>query len=215
MIQNDVMWCKLGITSALLLFCSLSNVNVEEWDCSSSRRHPLEPQTTDLETHMSPKATLYLDIDGVVNFFGSRNYYRKHSELGYLRRSSAAAKGYLYGMNWSNELLHRLDAIEGLEVALLSTWNSRHESLFHALQWSTHRVLGDVEGRYSDSRKFQELMEDQDVNPRPFIWADDTATSLATWLPAETEHLVLTPHEDLGLDHDDIAAIEDFVAGLH
>lgn len=163
---------------------------------------------------MSPKATLYLDIDGVVNFFASRTKYQKHSELGYLCRSSARAEDTAYSMDWSPELLHRLDALEELEVVLLSTWNSRAESLFTALQWRADRVLGDVESRYSDSLKFQELMADQELNPRPFIWADDTATTLATWLPDEPDHLILMPDGLIGLTHTNLEEIEDFVRKL-
>lgn len=163
---------------------------------------------------MSPKATLYLDIDGVVNFFGSRTRHRKTVELGYLRRGSAYAEGYLYTLNWSSELLLKLSRIEGLEIALLSTWNTQSESLFNALQWETDRVLNDVAGFDSDWRKLDEILMDQAENPRPFIWADDTATRLNPELDQSFTRLAIKPDPVVGLTETHLSEIEEFVRKL-
>lgn len=164
---------------------------------------------------MSVKATLYLDIDGVVNFFGSRTQHNKFARLGYLRRGSAPAEGNLYRMDWSAELLKRLSEIDGLEIALLSTWNTNSEALFTALQWSADRVLGDVAGYDSDQRKFEVLKADQAETQLPFIWADDTATFLgAGFTDSMAAHEIIAPMPNIGITATELAVIEDFVNSL-
>lgn len=160
---------------------------------------------------MSFTARLYLDIDGVVNFFGSRNQYRKHSALGYLRRGQIGSEGLTFPFNWSAQLLRELDSVDGLEIVLLSTWNKYSDELFKGLDWRAHRVLGDVEGARSDHYKLDELEIDQSNDPLPFIWADDTATILSPQIDAPSDKLILMPDEKFGLTHDDLAEIKNFV----
>ena len=170
---------------------------------------------------MDPVATLYLDIDGVVNFFGSRTQHRKHSGLSYQRRGAAVAYhpqlgNHPFEMNWSAELLKTLSELEGLEIALLSTWNDSSPALFRTLGWSTDRVLAPVRrpGTLSEENKFDELVKDQELNPRPFIWVDDTATVLASRLELEVARLVITPNDDLGLTRFELDSIVKFVEDL-
>lgn len=160
---------------------------------------------------MSFSARLYLDIDGVVNFFGSRNQYRKHNALGCLRRRLVGAEGFTFPFNWSAQLLNELDSIDGLEVVLLSTWNKYSDELFRGLDWRARRVLGDVEGMWSDHYKLDELETDQSDSPLPFVWADDTATILSPQIDSPSDKLVLMPDEKFGLTHDDLAEIKNFV----
>lgn len=166
-------------------------------------------------------ATLYLDIDGVVNFFGSRTQHRKHSGLSYQRRGAAVAYhphlgNHPFEMNWSAELLKTLSEAEGLEVALLSTWNDSSENLFRTLDWSADRVLPPVRrpGTLSEENKLWELVKDQEENPRPFIWADDTATILAPKLDLEVESLILKPDDSLGMTKDELNSVIEFVESL-
>lgn len=116
-------------------------------------------------------------------------------------------------MNWSAELLKTLSELEGLEVALLSTWNDSSESLFRALDWSADRVLPPVRrpGTLSEVNKFNELLKDQNETPRPFIWADDTATILAPKLNLEVESLIITPDDELGMTKAELDSVVEFV----
>lgn len=163
---------------------------------------------------MNAKATLYLDIDGVVNYMGSRNQHAKRSGLGYLRRSVAIVEGIFFPFNWSGQLLCELDEIDGLEIVLLSTWNSYPITLFETLNWTPDRILSEVECQDTDRAKLEELIEDQKVNPRPFIWADDTATALDVELPDDCDALIIQPDEKIGLTKDDLDAIRSFVCEL-
>lgn len=167
------------------------------------------------------KATLYLDVDGVINFLGSRNQYTKHMDLGYLKKTSVPGHHPTYGygvftMNWSAELLRKLSEVDGLEIALLSSWNDSAESLFRGLDWKTDRVMPSVFGDnpFTEENKFDLLLKEQSHNPKPFIWADDTATLQAVDYDFGIENLILTPDDKFGLTRDDLNSIIEFVENL-
>lgn len=176
---------------------------------------------------------LYLDWDGVVNFFGSRTQYLKHSGLGYVRRGSASPLPYelsfdSYGLkrgpfplNWSAELLRKLAALP-VEIAFLSTWRHSFPALLRATQWELegYRVLDWTDGpRGSEhSGKVPALLADQLAAPRPFIWADDEAHRF--YGPVEraqlssVPQLLLEPQESLGLTKADYLKMVEFLDGL-
>jgi hypothetical protein len=182
-------------------------------------------------TDRSPEKlpVLYLDWDGVVNFFGSRTQHNKRSGLGHLRRGSAvgtilrngAEEPHLYSLNWSAELLRKLAALP-LEVVFLSTWRNRFPDLLRATQWDldSYRILDWKDGPEGQehSGKVPALLLDQVNDPRPFIWADDEAHSFLTddhrALMSSVPHLLLAPDENIGLTGDDYRSMVSFLEGL-
>jgi len=182
-------------------------------------------------TDRSPEKlpVLYLDWDGVVNFFGSRNQYNKRSGFGYVRRGSAQAtimlngteQPYLFSMNWSAELLRKLAALP-LEVVFLSTWRHRFPELLRATQWEldSYRILDWEDGPEGKvhSGKVAALLLDQINDPRPFIWADDEAHDFLTddhrALMSSVPHLLLAPDDNIGLTGDDYRSMVSFLEGL-
>ncbi len=178
---------------------------------------------------------LYLDWDGVINFFGSRSQYRKRSGLSYMRRGSASPRQNTrdrlshdtsffkaYPQNWSAELLRKLAALP-LEVVFLSTWRDSFPELIRATQWNdleNYRILDWTDGPKGSehSGKVPALVADQLANPRPFIWADDEAHSFYTEADRAmlqgTPQLLLAPDENIGLTMDDYLAMVKFLDGL-
>ena len=172
---------------------------------------------------------LYLDWDGVVNFFGSRSQYNKRAGFGYLRRGSAVAmlklngavQPYSFSMNWSAELLRKLTALP-VEVVFLSTWRHQFPELLKATQWDLggYRILDWEDGPEGSEHagKVDALLADQLADPRPFIWADDEAHSFLTEdhlaSLSSVPHLLLSPSEDVGLTGDDYRSMVSFLAEL-
>ena len=172
-----------------------------------------------------PRPVLYLDFNGVIDFFGGRGSYGKRSGLGYARHSSVhsttePSPGW-YSFQWSAELLRKLDALEGLDIIWVSAWRQETALLENAMRWhkpSGFLEWGDPVRDLSDSvEKLNAILADQAENPRPFIWADDEAT---TWydqmrekgtLPALEPHLVIAPDSKTGLTSSDLVAISNFV----
>lgn len=179
----------------------------------------------------SKRPVLYLDWDGVVNFFGSRNQYIKKSGFGYLRRGSAMPRpadrpsgGLSFGpfpLNWSAELLRKLAALP-VDIVFLSTWRHSFSELISATQWDleNYRVLDWTDGPKDSEHagKVTALIADQLADPRPFIWADDEAHSFYSEADraklSGIPQLLLAPSEDLGLTADDYKAILNFLDGL-
>lgn len=177
------------------------------------------------------RPVLYLDWDGVVNFFGSRNQYIKKSGFGYLRRGSAVPRpadrpaGSLsfgpFSLNWSAELLRKLAALP-VDIVFLSTWRHSFSELLKATNWEldSYRVLDWADGPKGSEHagKVPALVADQLADPRPFIWADDEAHSFygdddrakLSGIP----QLLLAPNEDLGLVMADYEAMLDFLSDL-
>lgn len=183
-------------------------------------------------TDLTNKAVLYFDWDGVVNFFGSRSQYRKHSGLGYMRRGSASpleeprggwASPQTVGpfpLNWSAELLRKLEELP-VELVFLSTWRHSFVNLSRATQWNpTVRVLDWTDGPRGavHAGKVEALVADQLANPRPFIWADDEAIQFYTEdkreLLGATPQLLLEPKEEIGLTIEDYEKMVAFLASL-
>lgn len=180
------------------------------------------------------RPVLYLDWDGTVNFFGSRNNYRKRSGFSYMRRGSASplpefdpwggngfAPGGPYAMNWSAELLRKLAALP-VDIVALTAWRHSFSELVRATQWDldSFRVLDWVDGPTGrmHSGKVVALVADQLRDPRPFIWADDEAIAFYTdehkELLSGIPQLLLAPDENLGLTRDDYDSILGFLESL-
>lgn len=187
------------------------------------------------ECNSAPLPALYLDWDGVINFFGSRSQYRKRSGLSYMRRGSASplqnTRDRLsydtsfyraYPQNWSAELLRKIADLR-VEVVFLSTWRDSFPELIRATQWNdlkNFRVLDWEDGPKNSEHagKVPALVADQLAHPRPFIWADDEAHAFygaaERELLKDTPQLLLEPNEDVGLTTDDYLAMVKFLDGL-
>lgn len=178
------------------------------------------------------RPVLYLDWDGVVNFFGSRNQYLKKAGFGYLRRGSAMPRpadrpsGSMsfgpFPLNWSAELLRKLAALP-VDIVFLSTWRHSFSELLKATQWEleNYRILDWTDGPRGSEHagKVPALLADQLADPRPFIWADDEAHSFYTEDDraklAGIPQLLLAPSEALGLTADDYATMLSFLNELN
>lgn len=172
---------------------------------------------------------LYLDWDGVVNFFGSRSKYNRHAGFGSMRRGSVPSPAVngdpstaeILSMNWSADLLRKLAALP-VEIVILSTWRHRFPELLKATSWdlADYRILDWTDGPDGSihAGKIDALLADHLADPRPFIWADDEAHSFLTDahrnLFSTTPHLLLAPDDDLGLTADDLSSMVSFLAGL-
>lgn len=182
----------------------------------------------------SKRPVLYLDWDGTVNFFGSRNKYRKHSGFSYMRRGSASllpefdpwggngfAPGGPYAMNWSAELLRKLAALP-VDIVALTAWRHSFSELIKATQWEleSFRVLDWADGPTGrmHSGKVAALIADQLRDPRPFIWADDEAIAFYTdehkAQLAGIPQLLLAPDENIGLTRADYESMLEFIESL-
>lgn len=183
---------------------------------------------------LTVRPVLYLDWDGVINFYGSRNQYSKRSGFSYMRRGSAydlinhhdpnSFVDYSRGsfpLNWSAELLKKLAALP-VEIVILSTWRHSFVKLVEATQWEleNYRVLDWEDGPKDreHSGKIDALLADQLANPRPFIWADDEAHEFYTdehrALLSHVPQLLLAPDENIGLKLSDYELILRFLEGL-
>lgn len=177
------------------------------------------------------RPVLYMDFDGVVNFVGSRTRHRKEAGLGYLRRNGVwanktpedtwkATHGYgqrYFNLNWSAELVRKLDALDA-DWLWLTSWKADGPEFLDPLlgiesagwmDWDYSAATG-----FNHEMKFPALVADQAANPRPFVWVDDEATVAfdASALPVEVPHLVLTPDDAVGVTATDLEAMSEFVA---
>jgi hypothetical protein len=176
------------------------------------------------------KPVLFMDFDGVLNFFGSRNHYRNHNKFGYLKRGSVnistgdVAGGWgsfssyyhLYTINWSAELVRKLTAVN-VDWVWLTSWNKHTYKLDDLLEitiptstldWDSDSASKD----HTHPAKYVALKDYMKANPRPFIWVDDSATVHFNPDDFDVPYLLVVPNEDLGLTPDDLAKITDFVA---
>lgn len=179
----------------------------------------------------SPRPVLYMDFDGVLNFFGSRTAHRKLSGgLGHLRRgdvwAAKAADGELkptefggshsFELNWSGELVRKLRALN-TDWLWLTSWKADAPKFLDPrldvvsdgwLDWEYSAASG-----WNHALKFNALLVDQDANPRPFVWLDDEATGAfdADAFLTPVPHLVLRPSELVGLTMGDLLEVIDFV----
>lgn len=173
---------------------------------------------------------IYLDFDGVINFFGGRHKHRERSGLGYTRHAAASPLPRynqfgqqhptgVYPIQWSGQLLHMLSEIDGLDIIWLTTWRDSTSELERAMGWM--KPVGSLDwvdgptGR-EHAGKVPALLHHQMFTPRPFIWADDEAHQF--YLPehraqtANTPQLLIAPDEKVGLTASHVQQIADFVA---
>jgi hypothetical protein len=169
---------------------------------------------------------LFLDFDGVVNFDGSRSAYTKRSNelnlAGYLRRNSAVSRGRVYNLNYSDEVvtkLNRMKAAHNFSLRWLSTWVDDTAGLDVTLglnsngyvPWDPYTdVTYDNLFEVRASRKYAALKADYDGEP--FVWVDDEATVKFVPSDFDVPYLVLAPDPRYGLTRDHLDEMYDFFA---
>lgn len=184
----------------------------------------------------------FMDYDGVVRFYGSRNQRRKRADLpGYLRRQTVLSEnGHWYDWNWSAELVKKLNELRvelPFEWHWLTSWTGETSLLERVtglkpadsdVSWDAFpnevKVWGyhptDVEyNEYRFDRKVEKVLEFTHANPdTPFMWVDDEATVRWTDEVKATvtaPHLVLQPDSDLGLSLTQVAEMRNFLESLN
>lgn len=167
---------------------------------------------------------LFLDFDGVVNFDASRSAYNRNPDcLGYLRRSTLPADGNRYNVNYSAELVRKLNGLKadyGFTWLWLTTWV--HHSMtainpfldMHGddyVRWDPDTGVTRLNvSEVRNARKYDALKANYDGEP--FIWVDDEATVLFNKDDFDVPHLVLTPNSLYGLTKGDLTLMNDFLA---
>jgi len=179
---------------------------------------------------------LFLDFDDVVNTFASRNAYRSNkSALGYLKRTDVYVDGIFYPVNWSAELVMKMNAAKsdfGFTWLWLTTWKSNAVNYVDPkvgtrsdgfIDWDADggmdsRTPSDVVSDTRDSRKYAALLAHLANNPAPFVWIDDSATLKYNKDDfvgdLDVPHLVITPDAKFGMLRHDLDAMVSFFASV-
>lgn len=170
---------------------------------------------------------LYLDFDGVLNAFASRNAFTRHKDtFGYHRRHTLNG----YKVMWSAELVKKMNDLKDAhpyDWAWLTTWTDLAMSMVNPALGTHGDRFVDWDPDFYDVtlpfdvvhergvRKYAALKADLLLNPRPFVWVDDTATSeyVASDFTGvlDVPHLVVTPVDDFGITRTDFALMTDFM----
>ncbi len=176
------------------------------------------------------RPVLFIDFDGVLNFTGSVARYRETpGALGDVRETALSVGQFSFRIQWSAELVRELADLKErapFDWLWLTTWREHAVAQVDPalgtpsdgyVPWSS----GAVSMPWADSassRKYDALMETLSVNPRPFVWVDDTATpayDAADFVgDLDVPHLVVAPSTDVGLLCPDVDAIAAFLLGL-
>ena len=179
---------------------------------------------------------LFLDFDDVVNHFSSRNAYRSNkSTLGYLKRLTLYIDGKDYSVNWSAELVKKLNDAKdkyGFTWLWHTTWKSN--AVKHVdpklgtnsdgfIDWDADGGIpkdapSDDVDDIRDSRKYAAMLAYVSANPAPFVWIDDSATlkynSDDFVGVLDVPHLVITPDAKFGMLRHDLDAMLAFLDSL-
>lgn len=165
-----------------------------------------------------PRPVWLLDVDGVLN--ASRPGWGEDPDQG-----DAFVDGACYSLRWAPALTRRISALAvsgAVEVRWATTWVDhilqverllrlpRIDTAFRGLR------LGDHD---SVARKVKAALDVVEVERRPLIWTDDDAIPdhgelLERLMDSGTPVLLLSPGSRQGLQPDDVAAIDDFLAEL-
>jgi hypothetical protein len=170
---------------------------------------------------------LFLDFDGVVNFSASRSAYTKNRDtLGYARRTALLSGGSLYNVQYSAELVKKLnDAHEEHKFnwLWLTTWHKDAVAVVDKhlgtesdgfVDWSPHAGvrLGQTEAQVVAVRAANKLsVLKENYGGEPFIWVDDDATDNFNPTDFPVPHLVVKPDERYGITRTDWDKMTEFM----
>ncbi len=157
-----------------------------------------------------------LDVDGVLN--AARPGWGEQPAQG-----TAYVDGVAYLLRWAPSLVRRIastHAAGGAEVRWCSTWVdhvAQLERLLHLPRIGTAFTGVDPDSRDARGLKIEAALHVVEVERRPLIWTDDDAVplggSLHERLEASGQPVILVrPHPVYGLQPEDVAAIEEFIA---
>lgn len=164
------------------------------------------------------KTRLYLDVDGVINYFGGRMHYDKDT-FEHPWPTKAEAEVRRFRIVWSPDMLAALDELD-LEIVWLTTWrDSAVNDLAPALGWGADfRVMHPLpedewmfQVRPSIQWKLPALLADQATDPSPFIWFDDEIGMKEAVEARRVGGLALPPHDLRGITEGNIAAAVDYI----
>lgn len=169
---------------------------------------------------------LYLDVDGVLNFFGARAGSAINHPWGDTMSGEAGLKGYI--INWAPALLEALTELD-VEIVWLTTWRDHaveHLAPLFGGWGSDFRVLHprrEDEWMYqrvaSLNWKAKAIVEDVNNDPAHFIWIDDELWAMKrTMMDHDLEHstevqnLIVIPEPNFGITPDDVDRMKAFIA---
>lgn len=178
------------------------------------------------------KANLFLDFDDVVNIEGWLKPKYRHrrapleDRLGETRSASVPNGGFSYRICWFEGVVDyfRLLQEQGVNVRWLSTWEAETSKLAAPLGWHAGYIPWDTYIRKAisvkdiengrNARKLAAVKEVTEQEGLPFVWVDDTATTL--WNPADFEvpSLGLVIRRITGFDRLDAERIDSFLGNL-
>ncbi len=160
-----------------------------------------------------------LDVDGVLNAAGPGWDETPGQGVAFVGEVG-------YRLRWAPALVRRIAALHtsgGVEVRWATTWVdhiTQVESLLHLPPLATaFNDIDVVNAEEAAARKAQAALDVVEVERRPLIWTDDSAIprsgSLLDRLDlAGMPVLLIAPGSRHGLQPEDLAAIDDFLAEL-
>lgn len=167
-----------------------------------------------------PRPVWLLDVDGVLN--AARPGWDDVFNQG-----QAFVDGVGFSLRWAPALIGRISAIVtsgAVEMRWATTWVDniiQVERLLHLPRITTaFEGLGcGQDGERTAALKLQAALDVVEVERRPLIWTDDSAIpddgpEMDRLMDAGVPVLLLSPGSRQGLQPDDLAAIDDFLAEL-
>lgn len=156
-------------------------------------------------TH-TPTVTLYLDVDGVLNFQGFPN---SDTMFGGVRQQKVSpCDGMTVSLQWSSELVRKLGDLP-VEVVWLSTWCSAVDVLESTLGYQAHRFLT-FPYHKGIAGKESALTRDVEQHQRAFVWVDDDMVSSVDSVVRHIPHTTVCPSPLTGITRDDYHHIAQF-----
>lgn len=173
---------------------------------------------------------LYLDWDGVVNFFPESDVHYnealhfRDTNIGFATakvKEHGQVKTYgPYFQLWSNELLNELSSLN-VEIVFLSAWRDNLSELLKVTKWQIPQekisILdwGTCRSDWNQANKVPALIQHQVNCPKPFMWCDDEAVSFYSKkdreLLVKIPQLLITPDPRVGLTRNDLIKMRNFV----
>lgn len=162
---------------------------------------------------------LFLDFDGVVNYFGSRSAFNRNKDcFGYSRKGTLYSEKGALSVNYAAELVKKLNDAHnkyGFTWLWLTTW-VREAKVLVDPRLGTHSdgyVDWDPDSGITFAMKDPEVVAIRaarkiaalkaNFDGEPFVWIDDDATDGFNSDDFTVPHLVVKPDEKFGITKSD------------